>query len=61
MKRLKTAMGGYWKKLAWIWVWRRIRLGWRHVDLGLAPRRFGIDGSVLERTLYGREAIEAGG
>jgi hypothetical protein len=34
LKRLKTAMGSYWKKLAWIWVWR-------HVGLGLAPRPFG--------------------
>jgi hypothetical protein len=34
LKRLKTAMGGYWKKLAWIWVWR-------HVRLGLAPHRLG--------------------
>jgi hypothetical protein len=54
LKKLKTAMGGYWKKLAWIWVWR-------HVRLGLAPRRLGVDGSVLERTLYGGEAIEAWG
>jgi hypothetical protein len=23
LKRPKTAMGAYWKKLAWIWVWRR--------------------------------------
>jgi hypothetical protein len=38
LKRLKTAMGGYWKKLAWIWVWR-------HVRLGLAPRPFGIGGA----------------
>jgi hypothetical protein len=37
LKRLKTAMGGCWKKLAWIWVWR-------HSRLGLAPRRLGIDG-----------------
>jgi hypothetical protein len=29
LKRLKTAMGSYWKKLVWIWVWR-------HVGLGLA-------------------------
>jgi hypothetical protein len=36
MKRLKTAMGGFWKELAWILVWRRSRLG-------LAPRRLGID------------------
>ena len=28
-------MGSYWKKLAWIWVWR-------HVRLGLAPRRLGV-------------------
>ena len=35
LKRLKTAMGSYWKKLAWIWVWR-------HVGLGLAPRPFGV-------------------
>src|SRR5580658_2988635 len=35
LKTLKTAMGGYWKKLAWIWVWR-------HVRLGLAPRPFGV-------------------
>jgi hypothetical protein len=49
LKRLKTAMGAYWKKLGWIWVWRHIRLGsaphplgvgatsawvWRHVCLG---------------------------
>jgi hypothetical protein len=34
LKRLKTAMGGYWKKLAWIWVWR-------HSRLGLAPCPFG--------------------
>jgi hypothetical protein len=27
-------MGSYWKKLAWIWVWR-------HVRLGLAPCPFG--------------------
>jgi len=39
LKRLKTAMGSYWKKLEWIWVWR-------HVGLGLAPRRFGIDGTM---------------
>jgi|HubBroStandDraft_1064217.scaffolds.fasta_scaffold17694_4 hypothetical protein len=39
LKRLKTAMGGYWKKLAWIWVWR-------HVGLGLAPRRLGLDGTA---------------
>ena len=35
LKRLKTAMGSYWKKLAWIWVWR-------HVGLGLAPCPFGV-------------------
>jgi hypothetical protein len=35
LKRLKTAMGGYWKKLAWIWVWR-------HSRLGLAPRPYGV-------------------
>jgi hypothetical protein len=35
LKKLKTAMGGYWKKLAWIWVWR-------HVRLGLAPRPLGV-------------------
>ena len=35
LKRLKTAMGSYWKNLAWIWVWR-------HVGLGLAPRPFGV-------------------
>ena len=39
LKRLKTAMGGSWKKLAWIWVRR-------HVRLGLAPRRLGIDGAM---------------
>src|SRR5271155_565526 len=27
LKRLKTAMGSYWKKLAWIWVWRHVGLG----------------------------------
>jgi hypothetical protein len=37
LKRLGTAMGRYWKKLAWIWVWR-------HSSLGLAPRPLGIDG-----------------
>jgi hypothetical protein len=35
LKRLKKAMGSYWKKLAWIWVWR-------HVRLGLAPRPLGV-------------------
>jgi hypothetical protein len=34
LKTLKTAMGSYWKKLAWIWVWR-------HSRLGLAPYRLG--------------------
>jgi hypothetical protein len=34
-------MGGYWKKLAWIWVWR-------HVGLCLAPRPLGIDGAMLQ-------------
>jgi hypothetical protein len=38
LKRLKMAMGSYWKKLAWIWVWRR-------VGLGLAPLRFGLGDS----------------
>jgi hypothetical protein len=37
LKRLKTTMGSDWKKLAWIWVWR-------HIGLGLAQRRLGIDG-----------------
>ena len=50
LKRLKTAMGSYWKKLAWIWVWRHVPLGfgailrsrwvWRRVGLGL--RRVGL-------------------
>ena len=40
LKRLKTAMGSSWNKLAWIWVWR-------HFGLGLAPRPFGIDGTML--------------
>ena len=35
LKTFKTAMGISWKKLAWIW-------GWRHVRLGLAPRRLGV-------------------
>jgi hypothetical protein len=35
LKSLKTAMGSYWKKLTWIWVWR-------HSRLGLAPRRLGF-------------------
>ena len=35
LKRLKTAMGSYWKKLAWIWVWR-------HSRLGLAPLPLGV-------------------
>jgi hypothetical protein len=35
LKRLKMAMEGYWKKLAWIWVRR-------HVRLGLARRPFGV-------------------
>ena len=35
LKRLKTAIGSYWKKLAWIWVWR-------HVCLGLAPHPLGF-------------------
>ena len=39
LKRFKTAMGGYWKKLAWIWVWR-------HVRLGSAPCRLGIGGTM---------------
>ena len=35
LKGPKTAMGGYWEKLAWM-------RGWRHVRLGLAPRLFGV-------------------
>ena len=31
----------------WIWVWRHSTWVWRHVRLGLAPRRFGIDGAML--------------
>jgi hypothetical protein len=27
LKKLKTAMGVYWQKLDWIWVWRRFPLG----------------------------------
>jgi hypothetical protein len=34
LKRLKTAMGGYWKKLAWVWVGAAS-------GLGLAPHRLG--------------------
>jgi hypothetical protein len=35
LKRLKTAMGSYWKKLAWVWVSR-------HAGLGLAPHPPGV-------------------
>jgi hypothetical protein len=35
LKTLRSAMGSYWKKSAWIWVWR-------HSRLGLAPRPFGV-------------------
>jgi hypothetical protein len=56
LKRLKTAMGGYWKKLAWIWVWRHSAWGrrhsawgWRHVGLGLAPPRLGRAGAGRPR------------
>ena len=50
LKRLKTAMGAYWKKLAWIWIWRHVALGLRrHVGSGLAPRRLGIDGNHANR------------
>jgi hypothetical protein len=40
-------MGSYWKKLAWIWVWRHVGLGLAHIRLGLAPRRLGVDGTML--------------
>jgi len=43
LKWLKTAMGGYWKKLAWIWVWRRIRLGSAPHPLGVgAASAWGV-------------------
>jgi hypothetical protein len=51
LKRLKTAMGSYWKKLAWIWVWR-------HVGLGLAPRRLGIGTMSAWGRRHGRAASE---
>ena len=52
LKRLKTAMGSYWKKLAWIWVWR-------HVRLGLAPRPFGVGAApAWESTVNATRAIE---
>jgi hypothetical protein len=39
IEKAQNVMGGYWKKLAWIWLWRRSRVGlaptpawvWRHV------------------------------
>ena len=46
LKRLKTAMGSYWKKLAWIWVWRTSAWVWRRsVGVGAAP--VCIDGTML--------------
>jgi hypothetical protein len=39
LKRLKTAMGSSWKKLAWIWVWRHSRLGLAPLPLGFAMGR----------------------
>jgi hypothetical protein len=37
LKRLKTAMGSYWKKLAWIWVWRQSAWVWRQLGARAAP------------------------
>ena len=34
LKKLKTAMGSYWKKLAWIWVGHHVRLGLAPLPLG---------------------------
>ena len=44
-------MGGYWKKLAWIWVWRHVRLGLAPLPLGVAPRRLGIDGDHADKPM----------
>jgi hypothetical protein len=49
LKRLKTAMGSYWKNLAWIGFGATSAWVWRHVGLGLAPRRLGIDGNHANR------------
>jgi hypothetical protein len=39
IEKAQNVMGGYWKKLAWIWLWRRSRVGLAaHARLGLAPR-----------------------
>jgi putative membrane protein len=35
-------MGGYWKNLAWIWVWRHVRLGLAPRPLGVGAGRLGI-------------------
>jgi len=44
-EKAQNGNGSYWKKLAWIWVWR-------HVRLGLAPRRLGIDGHHADSQRY---------
>jgi len=49
MKRLKTAMGSYWKKLAWIWLWRHVGLGLAPRRLGVAPRRLGARATRIWR------------
>jgi hypothetical protein len=46
LKKLKTAMGGYWKKLAWIWVWRHSRLGLAPRPLGARAAPTWIDGTM---------------
>jgi hypothetical protein len=42
-------MGSYWKNLAWIGFGATSAWIWRHVGLGLAPRRLGIDGNHANR------------
>jgi hypothetical protein len=46
LKRIKTAIGSYWKELTWIWVLRHVGLGLAPLPLG-ACARFGIDGALL--------------
>jgi hypothetical protein len=58
LKRVKTAMGSYWKKLAWIWVWRHSRLGSALHPLGLdATSAWGWLSSAQHREASGRRAL----